>query len=168
MKRPIPRTLALVACLALAGLVAAAIPTTAQTSDVWTNTKISDLRSHQQAIPSEAAEHYETAQRYLLTIDRLTKKDDELSARDQKKLDRAFKKATQELRAAVEASPDWIDARMALAAVLYKQGDLEPAATAYEEILALDPENTRAESYLATVRYEISKQERMDEDADGR
>lgn len=168
MKQLIPRTLVLVAALTLAGIVAAAIPASAQTSDVWTNTKISDLRRHQQSISSEAAEHYETAQRYLVTIDRLTKEDKELSQREQKKLTRAFKRATQELRDAVKGSPDWVDARMALAAVLYKQGELELAESQYKEVLALDPENSNAESYLATVRYEISKKERMAEDAGGR
>lgn len=168
MKRPIPRTFSLLAGLALVGVLVAAVPAVGQTSDVWTNTKISDLRRHQQAIPSEAAEHYETAQRYLVTIDRMTKEDRELSPREQKKLDRAFNKATQELRAAIEASPDWIDARMALAAVLYKQGELEPAEAEYEEILSRDPENTRAESYLATVRYELAKKEQMAEDSGGR
>lgn len=173
MSRTPSRTAILVIGLALAALLATTLPALAQTADVWTNTKISDLRRHQQAISSEASEHYETAQRYLVTIDRLTK-EDELSARQEKKLDRAYRKATQELRDAVKAAPDWIDARMALAAVLYKTGELEPAASEYQEILARDPENTRAESYLATVRYEqarqerMSKQEPMDEDSGGR
>lgn len=166
MTYPSRRTL-LTAALAITALLAAMMPAISQTSDVWTNTKISDLRRHQQKIPSEAAEHFETAQRYLMTIDRLTRKD-ELSPREQKKLDRAYRKATQELRDAVKASPDWVDARMALAAVLYKQGDLEPAATAYEEVLAIDPENTNAEAYLATVRYEMAKRDAMADDAGGR
>jgi tetratricopeptide (TPR) repeat protein len=131
----------------------------AQTSDVWTNTKISDMRRHQQEVDSVAAEHYETAQRYLVKIERFLK-NDELSDRQQKKLERAFGKAIQELGAAIEADPDWIEARLALGSVHYKHGDLEEARADYEGILEIEPEHDRARAYLGTVQYEIAQQER--------
>jgi len=161
------RTFALVPAVVLtaAALLATATPLLAQTSDVWTNSKISDLRRHNNAIPSEAAEHYEIAQRYLVTIDRLTK-EDELSKRQQKKLDRSFKKATHELGVTVEKAPDWVEARMALAALHYKQKDYPAAREQYQAVLRYEPDNERAKSFLGTVEYYISHQE-MDSQDDG-
>jgi|GEM_PF-1625400 len=140
--------------VAVAGLLSAIAPAVAQTPDVWTNQKISDMRRHQQEVPSQAAEHYEIAQRYLVTIDRLSK-DDDLSQRQQKKLDRAYEKAIEELNATLEEAPDWIEARMALASVYYTKKDYEAARDQYQEILKTDPENERAASYLTTVEYYI-------------
>jgi tetratricopeptide (TPR) repeat protein len=143
-------------------LVAPWVSARAQTSDVWTNTKISDLRRHQQEVDSEAAEHYETAQRYMVKIDRLLKKDD-LSNRQEKKLERAFDKAIQELRAAIEADESWIEARLALGSVHYKHGDLAEARADYEGILAMEPDHERARAYLGTVQYELAQQKQADD-----
>jgi len=153
------RTLVLALSLALgaAALLATASSLAAQTSDVWTNSKISDLRRHQQQIPSEAAEHYEIAQRYLATIDRLDGKDD-LSKREQKKLDRAYAKATTELEESVHQAPEWVESRMALAALHFKREEYEAAREQYKEILRLEPDNERVKSYLGTVEYYISRQ----------
>lgn len=147
--------LALGASMLLGALQA---PLEAQTRDTWTNQKIYDMRRHQQEIPSVAAEHYETAQRYMVKIDRLAEKDD-LSKRQQKKLDRAYDKAVQELEATIEEAPDWMEARLALGSVHYKRGALEPARETYQEILAIEPENERAQAYLGTVEYEIAQRE---------
>ena len=166
MTRPNPRTsptpgllatalLALCLSILLGALQA---PLEAQTQDTWTNQKIYDMRRHQQEVPSVAAEHYETAQRYMLKIDRLTEKD-ELSKRQQKKLDRAYDKALQELEATIEEAPDWMEARLALGSVHYKVGALEPARKAYRAILAMEPENEKAQAYLGTVEYEIARRE---------
>jgi cytochrome c-type biogenesis protein CcmH/NrfG len=150
--------LALSFVLGAAALLATASSLVAQTADVWTNTKISDLRRHQQQIPSEAAEHYEIAQRYLVTIDHLGDKEDR-SKRQQKKLDRAYEKGTAELEEAIDKAPDWIEPRMALAALQYKREKYEAARDQYREVLRLDPDNERAKSFLGTVEYYISRQD---------
>ncbi len=153
----VPATALLALCLSIL-LGALQAPLEAQTQDTWTNQKIYDLRRHQQEIPSVAAEHYETAQRYMLKIGRLTEKDD-LSKRQQKKLDRAYDKAIQELEATIQEAPDWMEARLALGSVHYKRGALEPARKTYRELLAIEPENERAQAYLGTVEYEIAQRE---------
>ncbi len=158
-------TLILALVMAVAAVLAAASPLAAQTSSAWMNTKISDLRAAQQKIPSEAAEHYETAQRYLVTIQDLSDKKD-LSKRQQKKLDRAFRKAISELGAAIESSPDWVEARMALGSVDYKKKDYEGARDQYQEVLRIEPDNDRAKSYLETVQYYISHQDAADQESD--
>lgn len=147
--------LALALAMGATVLLLAASPLLAQTSDVWTNQKISDLRRHQQQIPSEAAEHYEIAQSYLATIDHLGEKED-LSKRQQKKLDRAYEKATSELEVTIEKAPDWVEARMALGALQFKQEKYEEARVQYKEVLRLEPENERAKSFLGTVEYYIA------------
>ena len=164
LRHAVPFALPLGPALAVALAVTAAAssmtasPLHAQTSNTWVNTKISDLRRHQEQIPSEAAEHYETAQRYLVTIDRLDDRD-ELSKRQQKKLDRAYEKATRELRAAIEKAPDWVEARMALAALYYREEAFEDSRGQYQEVLRLEPDNERAKSFLGTVEYYISRQQ---------
>lgn len=167
MNRPAlhPRHL-IVLVLFACGVLAASAPLSAQTPDVWTNQKISDMREHQQKVPSQAAEHYEIAQQYLATIDRLSKLD-KRSARQQKKLDRAYAKTIDELNATLEAAPDWIEARMALASVYYTQKDYEAARDQYQEILKVDPENERAASYLTTVEYYIRHAEQAADRQEG-
>ncbi|MGD2116355.1 MAG: tetratricopeptide repeat protein [Acidobacteriota bacterium] len=154
------RTFALTLLAAL--LLAPCGAALAQTSDVWTNTKISDLRRHQGEVDSEAAEHYETAQRYMVKIDRLLG-DEDRGKRQEKRLEKAFDKAIRELNAAIEAAPDWIEARLALGSVHYKHGDLEEARSDYEGILAVDPEHERARAYLGTVQYELARRDQQEQ-----
>lgn len=140
-------------CLAFVlSLLAPALPAFAQTSEVWTNTKISDLRRHQQEVSAPAAEKLDMANRHLARIDELTQ-EDELSPRQEKKLRKAYDRAVGHLEEAIELEPEWMEPRVYLAGVHFNVKEYDEAVRCYEEALALEPENEQVQSYLKTAQW---------------
>lgn len=134
-----------------------ALPLTAQTSDVWTNTKISDLRRHQAEVSAPAADQLDMANRYLARVNRFAEQED-LSPRQQKKLDKAYRRAVRHLDEAIELEPEWLEPRLYLAALHYRLEAYEDSVRCYEEALAVDPDNEQVQGYLETARWHAERQ----------
>lgn len=150
---------AVLAVMALAALLAAsALPARAQTGSLWHDQKINDMRAHEREkiAGTEAGNHYELALGHVQRIQVLLDEEDR-SPRQEKKLRKAYDKAVEHLEGAVEAAPEWLDARMMLGAVHYKMKSYPEAKTAYEGALALDPDNESAKSYLASVNWYLER-----------
>jgi len=144
----------LVYALALLGALALAHPVHPQTSDVWTNTKISDLRRHgdEGDISRATSEHMEMANRYLQRVREFTEKE-ELSPRQQAKLDKAYGRAASHLEQAIDGAPDWVEPRIYLAALHFQMKAYDQAVACYEGALALEPDNEDVQGYLTTARW---------------
>jgi len=149
----VPRR-SLVYTLALLGALALAHTVHPQTSDVWTNSKISDLRRHgvEGDVSRATSEHMEMANRYLQRVRQLTEKGD-LTPRQQAKLDKAYERATSHLEQAIEGAPDWVEPRLYLAALHFQMKTYDQAVACYEGALALDPDNQDVQAYLTTARW---------------
>ena len=154
------RNATLLACVL--SLAATALPAAAQTSDVWTNTKISDLRRHQQEVSAPAAEKLDMANRHLVRIDQLTQEEKELSPRQEKKLRKAYDKAVEHLEEAIGLEPEWLEPRLYLASVHYRMEEYDEAVRCYEEALELEPENEQVQGYLESARWYAERAEKGD------
>jgi tetratricopeptide (TPR) repeat protein len=148
------------ATVAVAILVAAAAaaPASAQTGSVWHDQKMFDMKSHERnkAFDRRATEHYELALSYVQTLDTLAAVEDR-SPRQEKKLQQAYERATKHLEESIEASPDFVAARMMLGAVHYRMKDYEDARAAYQGVLEVEPDNQDAKAYLSSVEYYLQR-----------
>lgn len=150
---------AVLAVAALAALLAtSALPSRAQTGSLWHDQKINDMRAHERdkIAGTEAGNHYELALGYVERMQTLVDREDR-SPRQEKKLQKAYDKAVEHLDGAIEAAPEWLDARLMLGAVHYKMKAYPEAKAAYEGALALDPDNESAKSYLASVNWYLER-----------
>lgn len=143
--------------LSAVAVAAAALPLHAQTPDNWMNQKISDLRRAQGEISSPAGEQLDMASRHLATIQRLLEKED-LSDRQQRKLDKAYERAAGHLEEAIELEPEWLEPRLYLGALHYKVGEYDEAVRWYEEAHAMAPGDKQVESYLINARWHAERQ----------
>lgn len=133
-------------------------PLSAQTSDTFTNTKIFDLknRDNVEAYGQRASESYQLGLEYAATVQRLAR-EDERSPREEKKLQKAYRRAVRHLMSAVEEQPTWIEPWMTLGAIHYQMKDWGDARAAYRTVLEADPENADAAAYLETVEYYLGQ-----------
>jgi protein O-GlcNAc transferase len=70
-----------------------------------------------------------------------------------------FAAAAQELRAAVQAKPDYAEAYYTLGSVLKQKGDLQPAADALREAIRLQPDFAGAHTNLGAVLRQLGDAE---------
>lgn len=155
--------------LAAFALTLGALPAGAQTASVWHNQKINDMRAHQrdQEFGDRASQHYQLALEHVADMQRLLR-EDTLSNRQQKKLDKAYRKATEHLGQVIELEPEWLDAHLMLGSVHYKMEDYASAKTCYEAVLALDPEHADAQAYLSSVQWFLDHPRQARVGGDGR
>lgn len=155
--------------LALFALALGALPATAQTGSVWHNQKINDMRAHQRDrdFDDRAGQHYQIALEHVRDLQRLLR-EDELSPRQQKRLDKAYRKATEHLAQVIELEPEWIDAHLMLGSVHYKMEDYAAAKICYEAVLGLDPEHADAQAYLSSAQWFLDHPEQAQLGGDGR
>ena len=60
--------------------------------------------------------------------------------------------ASEQFRRAVEANSKYVHARIMLGVLLLSSGDREQACQEFEEVLAIDPGNRSAKTYLRIAR----------------
>lgn len=155
--------------LAFLALSVAALPATAQTASVWHNQKMNDMRAHQrdQEFGDRASQHYQLALEHVSDMQRLLR-EDERSEREQKKLDKAYRKAIKHLGQVIELEPEWLDAHLMLGSVHYKMADYASAKTCYEAVLGLDPEHADAQAYLSSAEWYLNQPEQAQLGGGGR
>ena len=130
------------------------------------------MREHQQKVPSQAAEHYEIAQQYLATIDRLTNWTSAAPASRRSSTGPTRRRSKSWGR--VEEAPDWIEARMALASVYYTEKDYEAARTSTRRSSARSGERARrvlprtVEYYIRHAEQAADQQEALERAASGK
>jgi tetratricopeptide (TPR) repeat protein len=132
----------------------------AQTGSLWHNQKLNDMKAHQrgQDYDNRANQHYQLAVDHVRDLQRLLA-EDELSRRQEKRLDRAYRKATSHLEQVVEVEPEWLEAHLLLGSVHYKMEDYAAAKTAFEGVLSLDPEHQDAQAYLSSAQWHLDHPE---------
>ena len=57
---------------------------------------------------------------------------------------------------AIKRAPAWVEPVVTLGTVHYKMGEFKKAEAAYEEALALDPDNRDAKAFLDETRYALA------------
>ena len=153
------------ALLILAFLVAtfSIAPASAQTGSVWHNQKMSDMHKHdrESAFDSRANEHYQMGLQYMNDMQRLLG-DDDRGPKQEKKLDKAYRKAVKNFESAIKVDEDWMEPYIMLGSIHYKMKDFPAAKSAYESALALDPENSDVQAYLNTVNWYIDHPEEVE------
>lgn len=152
----------------LALVVLAATPAAAQTGSLWHNQKLNDMKSHEResAYDSRANESFQMGLQYMSDLQRLLKEDDR-GPRQEKKLDKVYRKAVQNFESAIDAEPEWFDAYIMLGSVHYKMKDYPAAKAAYESALSIDPEHADAQAYLSTVQWYMDHPEAEQESGGG-
>lgn len=157
--------LVLASCVAFTACLTTtfATPLAAQTGDTATNLRTHDFnRATQRDTSTPGQRAYETALGYVNRIRSLeTKREsgEELSAREQKKLDKAYEKALAGLTEAVEEAPAWVEPRLTLGALHYNRGEYDAALDAFQGVLDVEPEHQAALDFRRMCEEEIAASE---------
>ncbi len=155
------------AAVLLAVAVLATAPAAAQTGSLWHNQKLNDMKTHdrESAYDSRANEFFQMGLQYMSDLQRLLKEDDR-SPRQEKKLDKTYRKAVKNFESAIDTEPEWLDPRVMLGSIHYKMKDYPAAKAAYESALAIDPEHADVQAYLSTVQWYMDHPEAEQADAE--
>jgi tetratricopeptide (TPR) repeat protein len=126
------------------------------------------MKSHQrgQDFDNRANTHYQLAIDHVRDMQRLLD-EEELSRRQENRLDKAYRKATSHLEEAVEIEPEWLEAHLLLGSVHYKMADYGAAKSSFEAVLALDPEHGDAQAYLSSAQWYLDHPEKTASDGGG-
>lgn len=140
------------AALLTGALLCLAAPLPAQSGDTAANIRAHDFNAKTQEQPSPGQQAYTNAMGYVQRIKQLEgrqKVGEALSARDEKKLEKYYQRAVDNLGEAIDEAPVWKEPRVTLGALLFNQGDYRVARAAFQAVLELDPDDRAAQDFSA-------------------